>query len=91
MNHWGSNLYEGAMADGVSGSSSTVKPTLNQFTADKGYGFKRNWELPLGEDLFNWLGTGPTPSSAGGAATAIGSGLSTLLPSMKNSGDCKGR
>jgi hypothetical protein len=70
------------IADNVSPSPSTVPPSLNPFTADyvstptapNGYGFVRNPNLPLATDLWNWLGTGPTPSSGGGSAVGISAG-----------------
>ena len=73
------------IADNVSQTPSTVPKSMNPFTADyvstptapNGYGFQRNSELPLGTDLWNWLGTGPTPSSGGGSATGVSSGAST--------------
>jgi RHS repeat-associated protein len=65
------------IADNTSPSPSTVPYSMNPFTADAGYGFVRNPDLPLTTDLGNWLGTGPTPSSGGGAATLISSGIGT--------------
>jgi hypothetical protein len=76
-----------AMAGGVSGRPTTVPRSWNPLTADQGYGYVRNPNVPLGRDIYNWLGTGPTPSSAGGAATLIGSGMATL-PTSSNSSGC---
>ena len=63
------------IADNVSPTPSTVPESLNPFTADAGYGATRNSDLPLTQDIFNLLSTGPTPSSGGAAAIAIASGL----------------
>jgi RHS repeat-associated protein len=62
------------IADNVSPSPSTV-PRGGGLNGDRGYGFVRNPELPFGQDVWNWLGTGPTPQSGGGAATFISSGV----------------
>ncbi|PWU12227.1 MAG: hypothetical protein C5B50_21880 [Verrucomicrobia bacterium] len=67
------------IADYVSPTRSTVPPSWNPFTADAGYGFVRNSNLPLGTDIYNWLGTGPTPTSAGFTAALTSSGTSSLL------------
>lgn len=61
------------IADNASPAPSTV-PRSWSLRGDKEYGFERNPELPLVRDLWNWLGTGPTPQSGGGAAALIGSG-----------------
>jgi RHS repeat-associated protein len=75
------------IANNVSPSPSTVRPAWNPFTADRGYEFVRNPELPWMTDRWNWLGTGPTPSSGGGAAMGISSGASLFLqPSWTFSG-----
>ncbi len=68
-------------------SASTVPYSWNPFTADyvstpeapNGYGFQRDPNLPLGQDLWNWLGTGPTQSSGGGAAPFISSGANLFM------------
>ncbi len=70
------------IADNVSPSPSTVPESWNPFTADyqstptapNGYGFQRNPNLPLTTDIYNWLGTGPTPTSGGTSAGLISSG-----------------
>jgi RHS repeat-associated protein len=75
------------IADNVSQSASTVPSSWNPFTADyvstptapNGYGFVRNPNLPLGQDLWNLMGTGPTPSSGGGSAMGISSGTSLFM------------
>jgi RHS repeat-associated protein len=72
------------IADNVSPKPSTVPPSWNPFTADyvstptapNGSGFMRNPNLPLTTDLYNWLGTGPTPTSGGTSAALSVSGLS---------------
>jgi RHS repeat-associated protein len=74
------------IADNVSPSPSTVPRSWNPFTADRGYEFVRNPELPWITDRWNWLGTGPTPSSGGGAAMAIGSGAGLLFQPPATSG-----
>ena len=68
-----------AQADNVSTSPSTVPPTWNPF-GDQGFKFVRNPDLPLTTDLWNLMGTGPTPSSGGGAATATAAGASLAVP-----------
>jgi len=65
------------IADTVSPRLSTVPETWNPFTADKGYGFKRDTTLPYLADRWNWAGTGPTPTSGGASAAFISSGLSS--------------
>ena len=65
------------LADNLSPTPSTVPPSWNPFTADTGYGFVRNPNLPLTTDLYNLLGTGPTPTSGGTAAAFTSSGLSS--------------
>ncbi len=74
------------IADNASPSASTVPYSWNPFIdslstpeAPNGYGFQRNPNLPLGQDLGNWLGTGPTPSSGGGSAMLINSGASVFM------------
>jgi len=74
------------IADNVSPSPSTVPPSWNPFTADRGYGFVRNPELPLTTDIWNWLGTGPTPSSGGLSAMGIGSAVGLLFQPPATSG-----
>ncbi len=59
-----------------SGVRSSVPPSWNPFTADKGYGYVRNPNLPFYQDFYNLMGTGPTPSSGGGSAASISSGFS---------------
>jgi RHS repeat-associated protein len=67
------------IADNVSPTLSTVPYSWNPITADAGYGFVRNPTLPFGQDVWNWLGTGPTPTSAGTTAMGISSGASLFL------------
>jgi len=74
------------IADNVSPSPSTVPPSWNPFTADRGYGFVRNPALPLTTDVWNWLGTGPTPSSGGASAVGIGLGAGSLFQSSTTPG-----
>ena len=74
------------IADNVSPSPSTVPRSWNPFTADRGYEFVRNPELPWLQDRWNWLGTGPTPSSGGEAAMGIGSGVGLLFQPPATSG-----
>jgi RHS repeat-associated protein len=69
------------IADNVSPTPSTVPPSWNPITADRGYGFIRNPDLPYLTDRWNWLGTGPTPSSGGEAAMGISSGAGLFLQS----------
>jgi hypothetical protein len=66
------------IADNVSPTPSTVPPSWNPFTADEGYGFVRDPSLPLTTDIYNWLGTGPTPTSGGTSAAGIAAGLNQL-------------
>jgi hypothetical protein len=85
---WGGGFVGGVgggryIANNTSPSASTVPYSMNPFTADEGYGFQRNSDLPLGTDLWNWLGTGPTPSGGGGAAMFISSGAISLSPTGK--------
>ena len=77
------------IADNVSPTPSTVPPSWNPFTADEGYGFVRNPNLPLTTDIYNWLGTGPTPTSGGTSAglTSAGIGQATGIDqSIQSSG-----
>jgi hypothetical protein len=55
--------------------------------ADEGYSFQRVSSLPLGQDLWNWLGTGPTPTSGGTSAMGISSGASLFSPLSGTSSD----
>jgi RHS repeat-associated protein len=66
------------VADNVSPSPSTVPPSWNPFTADEGYGFVRNSDVPLPTDIYNWLGTGPTPTSGGTSAALTAAGLNQV-------------
>ena len=65
------------MVEGITGKPSTVPESWNPFAAEKGYGFERT-DLPLGRDLANALGEGPTPGSAGFTATLAEAGLELL-------------
>lgn len=69
------------IANKVSPEPSTVPRSLNPFTTDRGYGFVRHPELPIVVEVWNYLGTGPTPSSWGGSAMGVSSGLSLFLQS----------
>ena len=73
------------IANGVSPEPTTVPYSMNPFTADTGYGFKRNSNLPFTTDLWNLMGTGPTPTSGGAAAMGISSGASLFLPQSGSS------
>jgi hypothetical protein len=70
------------IADYVGPTRSTVPVTNNPF-ADAGYKFVRNPEIPLYRDLFNLMGTAPTPSSGGTSALLIGSGVGSQLDGRK--------
>lgn len=71
------------IADNASPAPSTVPVSDNPFTADyqstptapNGYGFTPTPGVPLYQDLWNFAGTGPTPSSGGGSAALISSGI----------------
>jgi hypothetical protein len=81
------------IADNASPAPSTVPYSMNPFTADyvstptapNGYGFQRDSNLPFTTDFWNFLGTGPTPSSGGGSAMLTGSGASLFFLPSENS------
>jgi len=95
---WGGGLVGSVgggryIADNASPAPSTVPYSMNPFTADyvstptapNGYGFQRDSNLPFTTDFWNFLGTGPTPSSGGGSAMLTGSGASLFFLPSENS------